>query len=100
MSVVLSAVTPVDARRQRVADLERISVRVLDELRAERAALVRITGYVERPHLVPSVPVLTVAPAVSVREWARANGHVVADRGRLPAEVLAAYEVAKDAGQD
>lgn len=30
----------------------------------------------------------------SVREWARANGVQVSDRGRIPAQVLAAYEAA------
>lgn len=29
--------------------------------------------------------------AVDVRSWARANGHDVKDRGRVPAAVLAAY---------
>ncbi|QAY63186.1 Lsr2 family protein [Xylanimonas allomyrinae] len=28
----------------------------------------------------------------AIREWARANGHTVADRGRIPGAVLAAYE--------
>jgi hypothetical protein len=30
-----------------------------------------------------------------VREWARANGHAVSDRGRVPAAVLEAYDAAK-----
>lgn len=30
----------------------------------------------------------------SVREWARANGHQVADRGRIRADVIAAYHAA------
>lgn len=30
-------------------------------------------------------------PAI-VRNWARANGHTVRDRGRVPASVLAAYK--------
>lgn len=30
----------------------------------------------------------------AVREWARANGHEVSDRGRVPAEIVAAYEAA------
>ncbi|MGN0065602.1 MAG: Lsr2 family protein [Nocardioides sp.] len=30
----------------------------------------------------------------AVREWARANGHEVSDRGRVPAELVAAYEAA------
>lgn len=32
------------------------------------------------------------ADLASVREWAKQNGHAVADRGRIPATVLAAYE--------
>lgn len=27
-----------------------------------------------------------------IREWARENGHTLADRGRIPAEVVAAWE--------
>jgi hypothetical protein len=30
-----------------------------------------------------------------IREWARANGYEVSDRGRIPAEIRAAYEAAK-----
>jgi len=30
--------------------------------------------------------------ASKVREWARANGYEVGNRGRIPAEVVAAYE--------
>lgn len=29
-----------------------------------------------------------------IREWARANGHQVSDRGRVPAEIKAAYDAA------
>ena len=29
-----------------------------------------------------------------VREWARANGHTVNDRGRIPADIQAAYDKA------
>jgi hypothetical protein len=32
--------------------------------------------------------------AREVREWARANGHQVSDRGRVPAEVMEAYRAA------
>jgi hypothetical protein len=32
--------------------------------------------------------------AREIREWARANGHEVPDRGRIPAEVRSAYESA------
>jgi len=30
--------------------------------------------------------------AAGIREWARAKGHSVPDRGRIPAEVRAAYD--------
>lgn len=30
----------------------------------------------------------------AIREWARSHGHTVSDRGRLSADVLAAYEAA------
>jgi hypothetical protein len=30
-----------------------------------------------------------------IREWARANGHQLADRGRVPDSVMAAYEAAQ-----
>jgi len=29
-----------------------------------------------------------------IRDWARANGHPVSDRGRVPAEIKAAYDAA------
>jgi hypothetical protein len=32
--------------------------------------------------------------AAEIREWARANGHKVPDRGRIPADVRGAYEAA------
>ena len=31
----------------------------------------------------------------SIREWAKKNGHNVSDRGRLPADVLQAWETAQ-----
>ena len=31
----------------------------------------------------------------AIREWARANGHELSDRGRIPDSILAAYEVAQ-----
>ena len=33
-------------------------------------------------------------PTVEIREWARANGHAVNERGRLPQAVVKAYEAA------
>lgn len=34
----------------------------------------------------------------SIREWAKKNGHDISDRGRLPAEVLIAWEAANRPG--
>lgn len=34
------------------------------------------------------------ASTADLRTWARANGHQVSDRGRIPASVLAAYQAA------
>ena len=31
----------------------------------------------------------------AIREWARANGHQVADRGRIPAQIVADYDAAQ-----
>ncbi len=36
----------------------------------------------------------TGSSAKEVREWARANGHTVPDRGRIPADIREAYEAA------
>jgi hypothetical protein len=33
----------------------------------------------------------------SIREWAKKNGHNVSDRGRLPAEVMQAWQTAQAA---
>lgn len=41
---------------------------------------------------VSSAPVPAAASAAEIREWARAAGLVLSDRGRIPAEVRAAYE--------
>jgi hypothetical protein len=43
-----------------------------------------------RSRLAPAVK----PDPVAVRAWARANGHDVRDRGRVPAAVLAAYSAA------
>ena len=37
------------------------------------------------------------APLKSIRAWAKKNGHNVSDRGRLPAEVLQAWQTAQAA---
>ncbi|OLR93563.1 Lsr2 family DNA-binding protein [Actinokineospora bangkokensis] len=45
------------------------------------------------PPAVNAVAVPTVSPA-EMRAWARTNGYEVSDRGRVPADVVAAYKEA------
>lgn len=40
-------------------------------------------------------PGLTTAERQAIREWARDDNWVIADRGRIPTEILEAYEQAK-----
>jgi hypothetical protein len=51
-----------------------------------RGATSRRTGRAGRPTSGPS--------AAEIREWARAQGKVVSDRGRVPADVRADYDAA------
>src|SRR5436309_2669750 len=37
--------------------------------------------------------------ASEVREWARSQGHELADRGRIPAHIVAEFEAAKSAAK-
>ncbi|WP_183098050.1 histone-like nucleoid-structuring protein Lsr2 [Nocardioides pelophilus] len=41
-----------------------------------------------------SAPAAGGASAKEIRDWARSNGHTVPDRGRIPADVRAAFEAA------
>jgi hypothetical protein len=43
---------------------------------------------------------MTSAPTTVVRAWARDNGYVVSDRGRIPLEVQAAYDAAHPEAPD
>jgi hypothetical protein len=38
------------------------------------------------------VPAVTTMPTVEIRAWAKKNGYGVASRGRIPAEVVEAYQ--------
>jgi Lsr2 protein len=62
------------------------------------------TGRRGRPAKAKAAPAKTArrgrraGAAVSsseVREWARAHGHTVSDRGRLPAPILEAYQASR-----
>jgi hypothetical protein len=51
----------------------------------------RIGGRRQRGATVTKIP----SNAKVVRSWAQANGYAVPDRGRIPGEILAAYEAAE-----
>jgi hypothetical protein len=71
------------------------------DLTAKNASVLRkaVRPYIEAGRLIkgsPRRPVRTkvAADARTVKEWARANGYQVRDRGRLPRAVLAAFDAA------
>jgi hypothetical protein len=51
----------------------------------------RIGGRRQRGATVTKLP----SNAKVVRSWAQANGYAIPDRGRIPGEILAAYEAAE-----
>lgn len=64
---------------------------------ALRDALAPYTGHARRAGGRRSTARKAATPGgntSAVREWARANGHTVSDRGRISADVMAAYEKA------
>lgn len=77
-----------------------------DSLEDYVASARRVGGRVRRPS-VPVSPAPVRTPDVrskeqtkAIRDWAKQNGHELADRGRIPANVIAAFEAshAKKAG--
>ncbi|MDP3714610.1 MAG: ERCC4 domain-containing protein [Mycobacteriales bacterium] len=60
-----------------------------DESLADERVAVRLGGLAEAPPLAPAAP-----STAAVRQWARAQGLPVAEKGRLRPEVLAAYHSA------
>jgi nucleoid-associated protein Lsr2 len=61
----------------------------------------KLAKYIEAAREVEVAPKKAVAAQKEnldkVREWARANGYTVGDRGRIKADILNAYAVAQDA---
>lgn len=87
------AALPVSQRVSRIRHLELLAARVADELLTERAALNRILN--GRPATTASAAQVPTGPAPArIREWARTNGVEVAGRGRLPLDVVAAFDTA------
>ena len=64
-----------------------------------------LSAYVQQGRKVASGKKTTVKPrksasageANAIREWARANGYAVNERGRVPANIVEAYHAAKGA---
>jgi len=54
----------------------------------------RKVGAAQRRRRSGGAPAAGGASAKEIREWARANGHDVPDRGRIPADVRSAYDAA------
>lgn len=77
------------------------TVREIDLSDANRERLFDfLSPYIENGRRVKSTrstsrPQSRRSDSQAIREWARHNGHVVADRGKLPADVVAAYRQAQ-----
>lgn len=86
----------IDLGKEHREELEQALSKFLDKARA-----VRGKGTASRPSR-PAAPQTKQSggPAVdtdAVREWARANGHTVSDKGRIANSVLEAYRAANPA---
>ncbi len=71
-------------------DLNESNARQLRDLLDPYVAAGRRTGGRLRRHS-PSATKYPPKDQQKIREWARANGHEVADRGRIPQSALTAY---------
>lgn len=69
-----------------------------EKLRAAVAPFVgharKVTGAARRGRRSGAAAGAGGTSAKEIRDWARSNGHTVPDRGRIPAEVRAAFEAA------
>ena len=74
-------------------DLGRMNQQALRDALAPFIAKARSTG--RRGSAAPRKRSSGNSDTAAVREWAQHNGHTVGDRGRIPAEIRAAYEAAQ-----
>jgi hypothetical protein len=84
MQLTIDSTEPLDRVLEVVGSLYRVRLAVVAEVPAARAKS------------RPGRKALSTDP-VTVRRWARANGHPVKDRGRVPAAILDAYRNSADA---
>lgn len=79
---------------------------LLEELDGVHGKLGRFTAASRTPDRTPARaagrtrtrPVAETDDNAAVREWARDNGYTVSDRGRISAEIVAAYQLQHAAG--
>jgi Lsr2 len=60
--------------------------------RSVRSGATRNTAKPTAPAQRPAGRNAAKTDPAAIRNWARANGHVIRDRGRVPATILAAYK--------
>jgi hypothetical protein len=73
-------------------DLSHDNSKLLREGLTEWVGAARKAGANRKPR---SAPRKSAQVTSAVRDWASANGYKVAERGRIPAQVQAAYEAAQ-----
>jgi hypothetical protein len=76
-------------------DLRNTNATALRDALAPYIAVARPIGGRKRVTAAKSAPSRSVQELAAIREWARANGHQVSDRGRISASVVVAYESAR-----
>lgn len=85
----------IDACEQHAAELRDSFARYVGSARrAGRATAGSGTRRAGRSSSRPAAPGSDRERVQAIREWARANGHAVSERGRLSSTVLAAYDAA------
>jgi hypothetical protein len=81
----------VDLSKKNLAAFEKIMKPYLTAARSARATPARSAGRGRSP----GTGARRRRDLQAIREWARANGHEVSDRGRVSASVIEAYEAAR-----
>lgn len=74
------------------------AAKLRDALAPFTAAATKVGHGGPRLRLVRSAPTRTPADRerlTAIRQWARANGYEISDRGRISSEIIAAYEEAQ-----
>lgn len=79
-------------------DLNEVNAaRLRDSLADFVAAARRTGGRIKRAALSKSPKSVDREQTQAIRDWARRNGHDIAERGRIPASIITAFEEAQSA---